>query len=162
MDLKLRELHSSYTLGFRSRISINNKQGLKPDHTTLTGTLRHHIHTGYTPPPSPHPHSSRSRILRSFGFWRVWPGLVSPEWPLDPIHGLVTSFLFIKVFKRDFSGMRLSMYLKSVVSNRLSNFPTTNLTWGCVVYYESVLWIGKSRSKDKNYIWISVWWKDKK
>jgi hypothetical protein len=39
----------------------------------------------YTPPPSQHPHSSRSRVIRSIGFFRVWPGLVPPTWPLDPL-----------------------------------------------------------------------------
>ena len=52
----------------------------------------HNIHT--LPPPSPHPRSSRSRVLRSFGFFRVWPGLVPPVWPLDPFLGLL---LFLPV-----------------------------------------------------------------
>jgi hypothetical protein len=41
-------------------------------------------HTTYTPPTSPHPRSSRSRSLRSSGFFRVWPGLVPLASPLDP------------------------------------------------------------------------------
>ena len=39
-----------------------------------------------------HPHSSRSRALRSFGFFRVWPCLVPPSWPLDLVLG---SLLFL-------------------------------------------------------------------
>jgi hypothetical protein len=39
----------------------------------------HRIHTQ----PSPHPRSSRSHTLRSFGFLCVWSGLLSPTvWPL--------------------------------------------------------------------------------
>ena len=53
-----------------------------------THTVHYYPHTTYTPPPSPHPHSPRSRALRSFGFFRVWPGLVTPVWPLDPLLGL--------------------------------------------------------------------------
>jgi hypothetical protein len=44
--------------------------------------------TVYTPPPFPRPRSSRSRGLRSSGFLRVWPGLVPPVWPLDPLLSL--------------------------------------------------------------------------
>ena len=42
----------------------------------------YHRHTTSTPQPSPRPHSSPSHTLRSFGFLSVWPGLVSPWWPL--------------------------------------------------------------------------------
>jgi hypothetical protein len=43
------------------------------------------MYTTYKSPPSPRPRSSRSRVLRSFGFFRVWPGLVPSAWPLDPM-----------------------------------------------------------------------------
>jgi hypothetical protein len=48
-----------------------------------------HVHTEYKPPTPPRPRSSPSRTLRSFGLLRVWPGLVPPTWPLDPLLGLL-------------------------------------------------------------------------
>ncbi len=37
-----------------------------------------HMYTTYNPTPSPHPRSSRSRALRSFGVFHVCPGLLPP------------------------------------------------------------------------------------
>jgi hypothetical protein len=50
-----------------------------------------------------------SCALRSFGFFRVWPGLVSPGWPLDP---LLVSLLFLPAQPsvcEDFRSLRFSV-----------------------------------------------------
>ncbi len=60
-----------------------------PDPPRRPYATHSHMHTAYTPSPSPRPRSSRSRALRSFGFLCVWPGLVPPAWPLDPLLGLL-------------------------------------------------------------------------
>ena len=54
-------------------------------HPPHVHSIRYYLHTVYTPLPSQRPRSSRSRTLRSFGFFLVWPGLVPPSWPLDPL-----------------------------------------------------------------------------
>ncbi len=47
---------------------------------SLNGHLHYpNVRVGYTPPPCPHLRSSFSHELRSFGFWRVRPDLVSPS-----------------------------------------------------------------------------------
>jgi hypothetical protein len=47
----------------------------------------------YTTPSKPHPLSSRSHALRSFGFWRVFPG-IQPHvtWPLGPWWDIIILF----------------------------------------------------------------------
>jgi hypothetical protein len=50
---------------------------LRRPHSPRDPPPRSHMYTTYNPTPSPRPHSSRSRPLRSLGVFRVWPGIVS-------------------------------------------------------------------------------------
>jgi hypothetical protein len=47
------------------------------------------MYKSYNPTPSSHPRSSWSCTLRFFVVFRVWSGVVPPEWPWDPILGLL-------------------------------------------------------------------------
>jgi hypothetical protein len=57
-----------------------------------------HACTQHTNPHPPHthtPHVPKWRTLRSFGFFHVWPGLVPPTWPLDPVSIYRHPFIYI-------------------------------------------------------------------
>ncbi len=70
---------------------------------------RSHLHTSYTPPHPPPPLSSLSHALRPFGFVRVWPGLVPPVWPLDPLLDLLLFLPALPSVCETFRNLRFSV-----------------------------------------------------
>ncbi len=74
---------------WRILVCMTTEMSLLCLHTPRPHPPRSRMHTAYHPTLSPHPCSSLSCALRSFGVLRVWPGLVPPAWPWDPILGLL-------------------------------------------------------------------------
>ena len=104
-------------------------------HPPHVHAAHYYLHTAYTPSPSPHPHLSRSRELRSLGFFLVWPDLVPPMWPLDPELGLPFFYPWNPVYPRSLDPsvleFSLSLYRHPIIcilfSSRVTSYNKHNL-----------------------------------